>query len=126
MKGLGLGPLSPILTPQPQWPLPGFTPVWPQPTLCRVVLNLVDHPILMLSKNQVNDLHCSRFSPGLPSFSVKNQLNSFSKWGILHGEDAQWASFTGGSVSSNRDRGPASNLLVKLACTRLLKMNRGH
>lgn len=41
----------------------------------------------------------------LSSFSVKKQLNSFFKWGILHSEDTQWASFTGNSVSSNRDRG---------------------
>ena len=51
------------------------------------------------------DIVLSGHQACLSAFSVKNQLNSFSKWGILHSEDTQWASFTGNSVSSNRDRG---------------------
>lgn len=82
VKGLGLEPLDSVRIPQIVLPL--LVPVWHQPLPGCVALNLVGQPALMLSKNQENDLHCSRFSPGLSSFSVKTQLNSFSKWGILH------------------------------------------
>ena len=120
MKELGLVPLCPFsLTTA----LPPHTPGWPEPTPCCVAFHLVGHLALMLSKNLVNDQHCSLCSLGLSSFSVKNQLNSFSKWGILHSEDTQWASFTSNSVSSNRGHGACQQSPCETGMHRLLNMN---
>lgn len=100
--GLGLEPLYPDSSANV---LSARTPVWPQTALCCVALNLVGHLALMLSKKSGEWSALFSLLMELSSFSVKIQLNSFSKWSILHSKDAQWASLTGNSVSSNRDHG---------------------
>lgn len=61
----------------------------------------------------------------LSSFSVRNQANSFSKWGILHSEARQWVPFTGHSVSSNRDHGDCQQSACETGTVQDLKANEG-
>lgn len=61
----------------------------------------------------------------LSSFSVRNQANSFSKWGILHSEARQWVPFTGHSVSSNRDHGDCQQSACETGTVQDLKANQG-
>lgn len=61
----------------------------------------------------------------LSSFSVRNQANSFSKWGILHSEARQWVPFTGHSVSSNRDHGDCQQAACETGTVQDLKANQG-
>lgn len=63
--------------------------------------------------------------PPLSSFSVRNQANSFSKWGILHSEARQWVPFTGHSVSSNRDHGACQQSACETGTVQYLKANQG-
>ena len=61
----------------------------------------------------------------LSSFSVRNQANSFSKWGILHSEARQWVPFTDRSVSSNRDHGDCQQSACETGTVQDLKANQG-
>lgn len=120
--GLGLEPLYPDSSANI---LSAHTPAWPQTALCCVALNLVGHLALMLSKKS---------GEWSALFSLLMELSSLwkSSWILSLNEvffiqrthnGPLWLAIQSLVTETTE---PASNLLVKLACTRLLKRNHGH